>query len=59
MANVKKTEGKGNVLFLPTAEARHEIGGIAPHILTTSALKGDEWLVSRHGYFTPEETASG
>jgi hypothetical protein len=59
MANVKKTEGKDNVPFVPTEEVHHEIGGIAPHILTTSALNGDEWLVSRHRYFTPEELASG
>ena len=39
-------------------EARHEIGGTVPHILTTSALDGDEWLVSRSGYFTPEEIAT-
>jgi len=43
---------------VPTEEARHEIGGIGPHILTTSALDGDEWLVSHHGYFIPEEIAS-
>jgi hypothetical protein len=44
---------------VPTEEARHEVGGIGPHILTTSALDGDAWLVSRHGYSTPEERASG
>jgi len=43
---------------VPTEEARHEIGDSGPHILATSALDGDEWLVSRPGYFTPEETAS-
>jgi hypothetical protein len=43
---------------VPTVKARHEIGGIAPHMLTTSALYGDERLVSRPGYFTPEEIAT-
>jgi hypothetical protein len=29
------------------------------HIFLASALAGDEWSVSRHGRFTPEERASG
>jgi hypothetical protein len=43
---------------LLTVKARHEIGGIAPHNVTTSALDRDERLVSRPGYFTPEETVN-
>jgi hypothetical protein len=36
----KKTEGKGKgkVPSVPTENARHEIGGIGPHILTTSVI---------------------
>jgi len=55
---LKKTEGKGNDPSAPTEEARHETGGIDPHILTTLALDADERLVSGHGCFTPEELAS-
>jgi hypothetical protein len=32
-------------------------GGIAPRILLTSALDGDEWSASRPGRFTPKERA--
>jgi hypothetical protein len=54
----KENKAKGNVSPVPTQEARHEDGGIAPLMLTTWALDGHEWLVSRPGYFTPEKIAT-